>query len=1109
MPAHDQVDVAAWLRDLKLERYLQVFRDAEIDADILPELTEADLKELGVPLGPRRKLMNAIAVLAQRVRTPGAERRQLTVMFCDLVDSTALAARLDPEDLRTVLQAYQQCCARIIRRFEGHVATFMGDGALVYFGYPRAHEDDAVRAVRAGLELVAAVESLRPLGEVTIRSRIGVATGPVVVGDWVDGPGADRDAVVGETPNLAARLQDLAGTGHVVVSPGTKYLLGEQFEYADFGEHQLKGFGAPVKAWRVIGECSPKTLAASRALAARAPMVGRDEETARLIACWESACTGGPQVVLLSGEPGIGKSRMIARLLDKAAERPHVHIRYYGSPYHQQSAMHVILDQLERAAGYARDDPPAIKLDKLEVLFALGSTEPEAAAAAFAPLLAIPTDGRYPQPSAELSRDQQKDAAYELLWQQLIGISRKTPILMIVEDAHWIDAASIAMFEKTAERLLDSDLPMMLLMAHRPGLEPAFAADPRVSSITLGRLERDGIETIVLRLTDGKPLPDGLIDQIVAKTDGVPLFVEELTKTVLESDLVSREGDRYVLTGSPQSLTIPVTLQDSLMARLDRLNPGKQVAQVGAAIGREFYHQLLVEALASLEEKDVETALDRLMDAELIQRRGAAPNVTYRFKHALIQDTAYNSLLKARRQDLHRQIGDLLETKFPHTADAEPELLAHHYQEASLPTKAIPYALKAGEAATTRYAPVEARGRFESALAMAEAIPATEEASRFQIQAAIKLAEVAQNRQHFEADLERLSAARGLARELGDDRQLCRIHYWIGRMNYVLGKFDAGVASAEEALHVAELLGGADEDTAGPVNLLARLNCLRGEARLASDFATRSLAQMSALGNRIEEAGVAGVLGFALGMQGRFDEAILAADRGVALASELEHLPTLAAALQFRGVAHGWAGRLETAVPDFDRAVELCEQANDLFRSYLVHGWRGEAYLIAGEVEKAEADLRKCLSLGEGIGTSFHRAAFEGLLAGIKLMQKDVEGALRLSSEAISAAYESAQAWGRSIALRVNAAVLLETDPPDLDKAEQAVESAIAIQERRECRCDLAWTQLVSAEVQMAKGAARKADAALAKATRMFEQMGIAPGRKMAEAVAARIRTAG
>ena len=761
--------------------------------------------------------------------------------------------------------------------------------------------------------------------------------------------------------------------------------------------------------------------------------------------------------------------------------------------------MHTILDQLERAAGYERGDAPDVKLDRLEQMFAKGSESPAEATAIFAPLLGIPTGSRYPSPSSELTPQQQKVKAFEVLWQQLVSFTARHPVLMIVEDAHWIDPTSFEMFDMMVERV--QELPVLLVIAFRPDFKPPWTGRDHVSSVSLQRLGHDQIEAIAERLSDGKRLPPELIDQIVAKTDGVPLFVEELTKTIIESGLLQDRGDHFELTGPLKKLAIPATLQDSLMARLDRLVPGKQVAQVGAAIGREFYHQLLVEAASSLDREELEKALERLLAAELIQRRGVHPNVTYRFKHALVQDTAYNSLLKAKRQRLHNEIGRLLEEKFPHTVEAEPELLAHHFQEAGRPETAIPYALRAGDAAVTRYASVEARARYRAALEMAQSLPPSVDASKAQIQSALKLAEVGRNRLQFEADLQQLESVRTLAQKLEDDRQLCRIHYWIGRTNYVLGRFDAGVASAEEALHIAELLGNGDKDTADPVNLLARLNCLRGEARLASEFATRSLAQMHVLGNRIEEAGVAGVLAFAFGQQGRFEEAFDAADRGLTLAKKLEHLPTLAAVLQFRGVVHGWYGDLPTAVADFDQSIDFCEKSGDAFRKYLVHGWRGEAYLTAGEIEAAEKDLVRCLALGEEIGTSFHRAAFQAFLAQIRLSKEDVKGASELSADAISAAYESAQAWGRSIALRVNAAVLLATDPPDPEKAEQVVQSAIAIQERRECRCDLAWTHLMLARVFAAKNDVDRSLIALKTARQMFETMGMSRGLEAVDTV--------
>ena len=559
-----------------------------------------------------------------------------------------------------------------------------------------------------------------------------------------------------------------------------------------------------------------------------------------------------------------------------------------------------------------------------------------------------------------------------------------------------------------------------------------------------------------------------MVEQIVARTDGVPLFVEELTKTILESDLLVDAGDRYILTGPLPALAIPTTLHDSLMARLDKLAPVKEVAQLAAALGRVFSHELLA-ALSPLGQAALEQALSELVEAELLFRRGSMPEVTYEFKHALLQDAAYGSLLRAKRQQLHARIAQVLEERFPHTAEAKPELLAHHFREAGLPERAIPYAFKAGDAAVARYASAEARTRYGAALDMARALPPSETASRGRISAVLKLAGVSANRDHFEHDLRNLAEARALAEELGDDAALSEIEYWFGRTNYVLGHFDAAVEHARIALALAETQGG---DTAGalPINLLARIHCLRGEAPEAIAFAARNVEQMRRVGNRVEEAAISGVLAFAYGLHGDFAEAFAAAAHGIALARRLEHLPTLAACLHFRGVAKGWHGEIDDSVADFEEALFCAQQSGDMFRQYLIYGWRGEAHLLVGRVGAAEADLQRCLALGEQIGTTFHRGAFQAFLARIRLLQGDLASALQTSDQALEIATDTAQPWSRSIALRVCAEILLASDPADVANAEQAVRAAIEIQEKRECRCDLAASEVVLSAVLAARG---------------------------------------
>ncbi|MGH6912346.1 MAG: ATP-binding protein, partial [Geminicoccales bacterium] len=772
-------------------------------------------------------------------------------------------------------------------------------------------------------------------------------------------------------------------------------------------------------------------------------------------------------------------------------DEPRVDLHYFCSPFYSNSALYPVLDQLERAADFHRHDPPQVKLEKLEAVLGSVAGATRDAAALLAPLLAIPTEGRYPP--LDLTPQQHRAKVFATLLEQLTGLAAHAPVLMICEDAHWIDPTTIELFQLIVDRA--QRLPILVVMVFRPDFTPPWSGYPHITSLALGRLGHRQAAALVARVAGGKALPSEVFDQIMARTDGIPLFVEELTKTILESGLLEDAGDQYVLTGPLPPLAIPATLHDSLMARLDRLAPVKEVAQLAATLGRVFSHELLA-ALSPLGQAALEQALAELVEAELLFRRGSLPEVTYEFKHALLQDAAYGSLLRAKRQQLHHRIGQVLEERFPHTAEARPELLAHHFREAGLPERAIPYALRAGDAAAARYASAEARARYGAALEMAPTLPAADAARQHKIAAVLKLASVATNRDQFERDLENLAEALPLAEQQDDRQARCQIEYWIGRTNYVLGRFDAGVAHAEQALAMAEAeaeAGGDDAACAAPVNLLARLHCLRGEAREAITFARRSVEQMHRQGNRIEEAAVSGVLAFAYGLHGEFAQAFEAADHGIGLARQVEHLPTQAACLHFRGVARGWHGDLAESVADFEDALACSEQAGDVFRQYLIYGWRSEAYLIAGQIEAAETDLVRCLTLADQIGTTFHRGAFQAFLAKVRLLQGDLDQALRSADQALRIATDTAQGWSRSIALRIRAETLLASDPVDVANALHAVHAAIEIQEKRQCRCDLAASLLVLARALAAGGDAAGAREATERARAMYESMGTTP----------------
>jgi len=716
------MDIARWLSSLGLGRYTATFAENEITPEALSYLSDADLKELGLPMGPRKLLLAAIAELgtpdtrgpntsARLEATPDgtsaprpeAARRQLTVMFVDLVGSTALSGQLDPEEMGEVIRRYQNAVTGEITRLDGHVAKFMGDGVLAYFGWPRAHENEAERAVRAGLAIAAAVAKLATPAKEPLGARVGIATGLVVVGDLVGKGAAQEETVVGETPNLAARLQSLAEVGGVVVAGTTRRLLGGLFELVDLGTHDLKGFAQPVQAWLVVGESATEGRFEALHGMRLTSLVGRDQELALLLERWRWAKDGKGQVALLSGEAGIGKSRIAIALRERLRGEKCLSLRYHGSPYHTNSALFPVLDQLRRAAGFGHEDAAEAKLAKLEALLALAVPDAKSAIRLIAEHLAIPTGDRYPPP--EFAPEQKKAKTFQALLAQLEGLAARQPLLMTVEDAHWFDPTSFELFNRIVDRI--ERLPVLLVVTFRPEFAPRWTDRPHVTLLTLNRLGRNESAALIDHLSGGRPLPAEVQAHILAKTDGVPLFVEELTKTVLESGLLRDAGERYELTGSLPPFTIPSTLQDSLLARLDRMATVKEVAQIGSVIGREFSYALLT-ATAQMDEPVLRAALDEFVRAELAFCRGTPPDAIYTFKHALVQDAAYQSLLKSRRQQLHCRIATVLHEESPDLAEAEPELLAHHATEAGLFDLAVSYWYKAGLRANYRSAGAEA-----------------------------------------------------------------------------------------------------------------------------------------------------------------------------------------------------------------------------------------------------------------------------------------------------------------------------------------------------------------------------------------------------------------
>jgi class 3 adenylate cyclase len=716
-----------WLAENGLGRYDAAFAANEIDFDVIRSLTDADLRELGLALGDRKRLLQAVARLdGERAGgavapmaasgdaiSPGGERRQLTVMFCDLVGSTALSERLDPEELGKLLHAFRMHCGDVIARYDGFVARYVGDGILTYFGWPTAHEEDAERAVRAALEIVHSVKRASSIEDLSVR--IGIATGPVVVGETA-GVGDQSKLAVGSTPNLAARLQALAITGQIVIAASSRRLAGNLFELTDLGEHELKGIAEPVHAWRVERALVTESrFDAHRGGDVLTPLVGREEELDLLLRRWSQARDGEGQVVLLSGEPGIGKSRILSALRQRLDAQGVQALRFQCSPYYVNSAFWPIIDNVERALKFARDEASDAKLDKLEALVVTEYGRPLGDVYFVASILSIPFEARYG--ALPMTPQKHKDETLRTLVDLVEAAARKRPSVVLFEDAHWADPTTLEMLDLLIDRA--KTVPLLVVLTHRPEFQSRWSQQGHVGALNLSKLTRAQSAAMVSTLAGGKVLPGALLEQILSRTDGVPLFVEELTKSILESGELKEASNHYEYGSSARTVTIPATLRDSLMARLDRIMPVREIAQIGAAIGREFSYEL-IEAVAPMPQAQLDDSLARLCESGLAFRRGTPPDAIYSFKHALVQDAAYDSLLKSRRQELHRKIARVIEQRFPNIKINEPELLAYHFQEAGDLSPAFAYLIAAGDVAEQHGANQEAVAHYQSAKRLTE-----------------------------------------------------------------------------------------------------------------------------------------------------------------------------------------------------------------------------------------------------------------------------------------------------------------------------------------------------------------------------------------------------
>ena len=1002
------MDVGAWLRGLGLGQYEGTFRESEIEADVLPELTETDLEKLGLPLGPRKRLIKAIANLgaaqgksdAETLVPPledAAERRQLTVMFCDLAGSTALSARLDPEDMRQVIRAYQNACSGAVARYDGFVAKFMGDGILAYFGFPRAHEDDAERAVRAGLEIVDAIGLLKTSAIDKLQVRIGIATGLVVVGDLVGRGAAQEQAVVGDTPNLAARLQGIASPGQVVLAESTRRLLGDVFDITDLGGQTFKGIVGQPSAYGVIGERIAESRFEARVSGAMSNMVGRDHELALMLERWKQAKAGEGQLVLLLGEAGIGKSRLTRGMIDAVSAEAHIRVSYQCSPYHSDSPLYPVVQQLAFAAGIGPDDDNDDKLDRLEKVL-VGA---EGDRALLAALLGLQTEGRYG--TLSLTPQQQRARTLQALVNQLVSLSRGKPVLFVLEDAHWIDATTLELVDLCLDHVASARV--MMLVTARPTFQHGFGGHPIVTKLALNRLGRDQISSIVNRLTNGKTLPGELLDVIAAKTDGVPLFVEEITKSVLESGELRETASAYELAGALSRLTIPSTLYDSLMARLDRLQPVKEVAQTAACIGRDFDYRLL-KAISPLEDAALQDALERLTGAELIFRRGVPPDATYVFKHALVRDAAYENLLKTRRQTIHMKLVEALAA-----LEAPPELLAHHATVAGMTERAIRYWLRAGEQAASRSANKEAVSHLKTGIELLEGAPNTAEKQRLDLDLHSALASVLMVLHGYGSDeVGRISTRTvELCRQVGDEGALAAVLWQAWIFNYTRANLaDATAIGRELEERMTDAVDPAARIVAHvPLGLSLFAIGKPREARTTLDKAVRTYSELKggpvAYRYGMDVGAVAHAYrSWCLAMLGYSEKAI--EDRGLLLniLDSIQHPFTLARAQNWcsmvSAVQRDWRGALQFA----DRAIEVAREYDLQMVRALGLAMRGIAQAAVDPAATSTTEMRNGLNVYRYTGARVQVPFLLSLFAEVSLARTDWNDGMSAISEALS-----------------------------------------------------------------------------------------------------------
>jgi len=998
---------------------------------------------------------------------PDAERRQLTVMFCDLVDSTKLASHLDPEDWRDVVRAYQRVCTDVIQRYDGHIAQLLGDGLLVYFGYPHAHEDDAQRAVRTGLGIVEVMgtlnSSLAQRQGVRLAIRMGIHTGLVVVGE-IGGGGRQEHLALGETPNIAARLQGLAAPDTIVISEATARLVEGYFISHSLGMQDLKGLAHPLRVYRVLHTSETQTRLDVGAIRGLTPLVGRDAEVAFLRERWTQVQDGLGQVVLINGEPGIGKSRLVQVLKEQVAGEKYTRIEYRCASHTQHSALYPVITHLERALAFTHDDTPDDKLRKLEAALApyawpLPDTVPLLAA-----LLSLPLPAHAPPLTLTPQRQRQKTLEALLAW--LCAEATRHAVLFIVEDLHWIDPSTLEFL--TLLMAQEPTARILTVLTCRPEFHPPWPLRAHVTLLTLSRLAHPQAALMMRRMTGDRTLPMEIVQQVVAKTDGVPLFVEELTKTVLESGFLREANGAYELTAPLPPLAIPATLHDSLMARLDRLSTVKTVAQLSATIGRMFAYEVL-QAVAPLDEATLQEGLRHLVEAELVYQRGLPPQATYMFKHALIQDAAYQSLLRRTRQQYHQRIAQVLAAQFPDMVDAQPELLAQHYTEAGQSTRAITYWQRAGERALQRSANLEAISHLTKGLEVLKTLPDSPERLQHELDLQITLGQaLAVTKGYAAPEVEHTYArARELCQQVGETPQLFQVLR--GLWNFYLIRLELRTAQelGEQLLSLAQHVGD-------PALLLEAHYALGNTLNYLGEFASAQahFAQGIALYDRQQHHAHAfrygqdpGVMcrayaGVTLWCLGYPDQALRWSHEALTLARELEHPFSLSYALFFAAMLHQLRRERQLTQERAEAVIALAAErgfglwvaGGTIFRGWALTARSPAPVSGQGQSEEGMAQMQQGLAAWHATGAKVLQPYGLALLAETSEQMGQREAGLTLLAEALAVTNDTGEQRWEAELHRLNGELLLAGSAEHHVEAETCFRQALNVTRRQQAK---------------------------------------------------------